>query len=871
MNKILGIGIVLLLIAGLAGGIYLIQRETQLRSRASDPPCSSNVSWDGRSFHDQGEVVDNFTAAHGDNAESVWIQENNNNLISQGVPQASDGQTLLGQPCSVMQSYFGAYSSGAPARWVQEHNAAIGSSSGGSSSGGGSTGSSGSSSTGCGKTCTYSQDGACYSGNCLDGSQNCSTNDNCGYVPGCSSGAQVTCPASGGTGRTGTGSCRDNPETPPSGYRWDANCNSSGACTTNSQCPKGANNADGWCYGFDDGFRCMKLVTATTQQPATPAQPAAPAAPTTPQTPVAAEGGTCSFVPGDKIFDTNSQKVNFIEAGKNYIFEITFKNTGTSIWGKNTHKLKVSPETKSIWGLNKDTFSLTDSESVNKTDIAVNGEAIFRMPVKAPTITTTVLAESGPSYRFVMVDGSGSEVGAACDGKISVTVPGTGISTGPIEYKLAEGENTSDAEFKVRAATNWTTYQPVSTGGPMRVSFSLTNLKQGEIRYVSVMFRSGVTEKGPFTSKLLKYKGAGPKIAESPGPKCIFSPTGDGTEITITGTGFGAIQGKGTLKVSNKVAENIVSWQDSQVVAKVKELLTGRIPLIVTSDDGSVSDEKRCEVNTTSVDFTALLQCKSNNFSATNVDVRIYENVATSNPKTPFYKKTISLDKEGRPQGDFSPKFEAGKNYCVVVKPPNALAKQFCFTAAQNTTTSLDEPIRMLAGDVTGQGGLPDGVVGAPDFNKLKNEYGCKAGVKRLTDFNDDGCTNAFDFSCIRESIRLNEKDDVFDPAKAPAAGSPPATTLLPATLTLGTQTDKGDGTRDVVLSWTPVTGAIKYNIYQKIGNNQSYESAALAGVGGLTTTVNVQRNTAYTFKVAACATADNCVDSNIVSLPALQ
>ncbi len=44
-----------------------------------------------------------------------------------------------------------------------------------------------------GKECIYSDTTGCFKGNCLDGSQNCSTNVNCGYVPGYSSGQKVDC------------------------------------------------------------------------------------------------------------------------------------------------------------------------------------------------------------------------------------------------------------------------------------------------------------------------------------------------------------------------------------------------------------------------------------------------------------------------------------------------------------------------------------------------------------------------------------------------------------------------------------------------------------------------------------------------------
>lgn len=56
------------------------------------------------------------------------------------------------------------------------------------------------------------------------------------------------------------GTCRDNPVDPPSGYKWEANC-SGQVCADNSQCPSGANNQEGWCYGFEDGAKCLKLVS----------------------------------------------------------------------------------------------------------------------------------------------------------------------------------------------------------------------------------------------------------------------------------------------------------------------------------------------------------------------------------------------------------------------------------------------------------------------------------------------------------------------------------------------------------------------------------------------------------------------------------
>lgn len=63
------------------------------------------------------------------------------------------------------------------------------------------------------------------------------------------------------------GECRDNPVDPPAGYQWTATCGDEGACTGNADCPRGANNQEGWCYGFETGFRCLRLDQLTTPTP----------------------------------------------------------------------------------------------------------------------------------------------------------------------------------------------------------------------------------------------------------------------------------------------------------------------------------------------------------------------------------------------------------------------------------------------------------------------------------------------------------------------------------------------------------------------------------------------------------------------------
>ena len=59
--------------------------------------------------------------------------------------------------------------------------------------------------------------------------------------------------------RASAGEWRDDPAGAPEGYTWEASCGSS-ECSQNSDCPSGANGQEGWCYGFESGFRCLQLV-----------------------------------------------------------------------------------------------------------------------------------------------------------------------------------------------------------------------------------------------------------------------------------------------------------------------------------------------------------------------------------------------------------------------------------------------------------------------------------------------------------------------------------------------------------------------------------------------------------------------------------
>ena len=74
----------------------------------------------------------------------------------------------------------------------------------------------------------------------------------------------------------------------------------------------------------------------------------------------------------------------------------------------------------------------------------------------------------------------------------------------------------------------------------------------------------GGNEDGPGDAFLIKITDSGPSLTS-------ISPTSGypGTQVTLTGTNFGALQGSGSVWLGSKLAGSIVSWTNTQIVAVV--------------------------------------------------------------------------------------------------------------------------------------------------------------------------------------------------------------------------------------------------------------------------------------------------------------
>lgn len=112
-------------------------------------------------------------------------------------------------------------------------------------------------------------------------SNRCVTNSDCKSLPGWSAQSSQCYSFTNGSYciqlqyNNIAGVCRDNPVPPPDGLMWKAAC-SGQPCTKNSDCPTtpGMENSN-WCYGFDDGARCLQLQVANNTSAHTSASPSA--------------------------------------------------------------------------------------------------------------------------------------------------------------------------------------------------------------------------------------------------------------------------------------------------------------------------------------------------------------------------------------------------------------------------------------------------------------------------------------------------------------------------------------------------------------------------------------------------------------------
>lgn len=346
--------------------------------------------------------------------------------------------------------------------------------------------------------------------------------------------------------------------------------------------------------------------------------------------------------------------------------------------------------------------------------------------------------------------------GNACVGSLNLTVEPATVYTK--SFRIAESPFVNNNDL---TSSDWQPY----TGHPMALTHTLSSpLKKGDVRTIFIQFLSSENRPSAVFQKTITYS-PDPRITNL---NCHQSATGVGTAITIKGTNFGPRGNNGKVKVGGNDIEE-VNWNDqtNTIELTLPQRLEGRIPVVVTIDDGR-SVTANCSIGITFVEFETRTQCKlPGQFAADNVEVKVFEVVPGSLNPEPIQRQKIRFDKDGKPQG-FAPKFEKGKNYALVMKGPGALARKVEFKAEAGTT--ILDPISLPVGDIA-PANSPDGKINALDKSELIRQWSLITDVARSGDFNGDSRINSIDYACMRQNF--NQSDEVYTPPAPTPSPSP--------------------------------------------------------------------------------------------------
>jgi hypothetical protein len=236
------------------------------------------------------------------------------------------------------------------------------------------------------------------------------------------------------------------------------------------------------------------------------------------------------------------------------------------------------------------------------TDSSV-ATAIYTIPAAAPIISS-FSPTSGPATTAVTIAGSnfgsiqgsstvtfsGTSAGTAASwsaGSITINVP-SGATTGNVAVTVG-GAASNGVSFTVISGPSITSLTPASraVGTPVTITGSNFGSPQGSSTVTFNGVSAGTAGSWSATSIMVNVPGAatsGPVVVTvggvasngmtftvTPVPLIASaSPTSGGAagQFTISGSGFGAVQGPGTVWLGSTYA-TATSWSDTQIIAKV--------------------------------------------------------------------------------------------------------------------------------------------------------------------------------------------------------------------------------------------------------------------------------------------------------------
>lgn len=454
------------------------------------------------------------------------------------------------------------------------------------------------------------------------------------------------------------------------------------------------------------------------------------------------DGSKCETPQANLIDPKTGTKVPYVLSNTKYTARLVMLNTGESTWKADQYTLVPDELTKTTWLANPVPL---------KRDIARGSQAVFDVPVQSPATPDGEHLNVGYYFRLA---NNGVQFGAACQPEV-VDITPKPADEAPVGTTacFVMSESLTD----VSAVTTCDDATGVSKGiihqytaEPTTVPYTLQDDIVG-IKTVYVRFISTTGE----------IKDINKQISFSPGPvldivACTHSATGQGTLVGIRGQNFGAHrqQGAGYVKVGDQNA-TITSWNGSTntIIANVPTRLEGEQSIELKLDDGRTVLGK-CNVGISTVSFTVNTQCTiPGSFNATGVDVRIQE--ATSGAK-PILSKKISINK-GQPM-DFAPSIETGKKYSLIIKAPETLARKVEFVADEGSK-NLGE-IKLWIGDIAPRV-APDGKINTLDKSEMSKQWSLlETTAARSADLNKDGTVNSHDYSC--QKLGFNQQDEAI-------------------------------------------------------------------------------------------------------------
>ncbi|MDO8573849.1 MAG: hypothetical protein Q7R77_03800 [Candidatus Daviesbacteria bacterium] len=550
--------------------------------------------------------------------------------------------------------------------------------------------------------------------------------------------------------------CGDNPQSPPAGYMWKANCDTKESCFVtadkndpnyNSKCLQ--NNFDAgnvepstsnWCYGFSSStggastssdFRCLMLVRSVCQSAG-----------------ATQCGGASGCTLGNQTPDAGDACANCV---------LTNRTDLRPFYDQNGHRTCSNKQIVNDWcnGVSTDASKqCADIKSAAcKSACSGTGGGDDTVQTKCGiTPWSQIDAELKAAKYDGLFDHSQTELDAYNRTKVC---EGGGSSAIVAFFRLSEDLTALDTAPK----------EVYTSPGPVIKSWTFKDPKPG-IKTIFVQFydKAGI-QVGEREQASIDLLGGEPTIAS-----CSLSFEGQNVTYEINGTNFGS--DKGTI-TSDSVNLEIKSWSPAKIKAVLANPPTGQsFPITVTNTFGQSVPGQCSAISQVSVGAKVFCSAPSNH-DTDNVDLEL----AGVFKGGKLIKQKVKIDKDGVIQG-LDQKLETGKQYKLSLKAPKSLRKTSGVFTAEDGVTTVPNFVLPVGDIFPADGG--DSLINAFDHNELVRQWIISADATgRSGDFNVDSRVNSIDWACMRTSMKDNGGSG-DDPEPVPGESVAPSSSSAP-------------------------------------------------------------------------------------------